>query len=164
MQTIIAHPNFEYLADEISIEDLIHTISGIEVLSNIELLFEFYEVYKNNTSKEVQQDFEQFGNWAKMLLQDFNEIDRYLLKPEHVFDYLKNIDDITYRIDKLLLHKYLGIPMFFIILLIIFTDFPKVAFFSCIRLLRILIFVKISSSIIKNTIKCPFFIIASIPF
>jgi len=29
-------------------------------------------------------------------LQDFNEIDRYLLKPSHVFDYLKNIDDINH--------------------------------------------------------------------
>src|SRR5690606_21437520 len=32
----------------------------------------------------------------KMLLQDFNEIDRYLLKPQHVFNYLKDIDDINH--------------------------------------------------------------------
>lgn len=80
----------------ISIEELISKMSEVDVLSNIELLFEFYEVYKSNTPKDAQQDFEQFGNWAKMLLQDFNEIDRYLLKPEHVFDYLKDIDDINH--------------------------------------------------------------------
>ena len=97
LEAFKTHSNQTFFAPEIiSIEDLIHTISGIEVLSNIELLFEFYEVYKKNTSKEIQQDFEQFGSWAKMLLQDFNEIDRYLLKPEHVFDYLKNIDDINH--------------------------------------------------------------------
>ena len=57
---------------------------------------DFYEVYKEITPQNAQQDFEQFSNWAKMLLQDFNEIDRYLLKPSHVFDYLKNIDDINH--------------------------------------------------------------------
>ncbi len=80
----------------ISIEDLITKISKMNTLSGVEQLFEFYEVYKEITPKNVQQDFEQFSNWAKMLLQDFNEIDRYLLKPSHVFDYLKNIDDINH--------------------------------------------------------------------
>ncbi|HUH26262.1 MAG TPA: hypothetical protein VLY87_06515, partial [Flavobacterium sp.] len=47
----------------ISIEELISNISEVDVLSNIELLFEFYEVYKKNTPKDAQQDFEQFGNW-----------------------------------------------------------------------------------------------------
>jgi len=80
----------------ISIEDLITKISKMNTLSGVEQLFEFYEVYKEITPQNAQQDFEQFSNWAKMLLQDFNEIDRYLLKPSHVFDYLKNIDDINH--------------------------------------------------------------------
>lgn len=80
----------------ISIEELITRISKMNALSGVEQLFEFYEVYKEITPKDAQQDFEQFSNWAKMLLQDFNEIDRYLLKPNHVFDYLKNIDDINH--------------------------------------------------------------------
>lgn len=80
----------------ISIEDLISDVSKLNALESIELLFEFYEVYKKITPIEVQQDFDQFSNWAKVLLQDFNEIDRYLLKPSHVFEYLKNIDDINH--------------------------------------------------------------------
>lgn len=80
----------------ISIEDFIGKIAKMDVITAIEQLFEFYEVYKEITPKDVQQDFEQFGNWAKMLLQDFNEIDRYLLKPSHVFGYLKDIDDINH--------------------------------------------------------------------
>lgn len=80
----------------ISIEDFIGTIARMDAITAIEQLFEFYEVYKEITPEEAQQDFEQFGNWAKMLLQDFNEIDRYLLKPSHVFGYLKDIDDINH--------------------------------------------------------------------
>ena len=80
----------------ISIEEFIYEIAKIKSIDNIELLFCFYEVYKKLTPKENVQDFETFSNWAKMLLGDFNEIDRYLLKPEHVFSYLKDIEDIKH--------------------------------------------------------------------
>ncbi len=57
-------------------------------------MFEFYEVYLSITDKKNQQEFELFANWAKTLLQDFNEIDRYLLDPIHILSYLKDIEDI----------------------------------------------------------------------
>ena len=78
----------------IAIEDLIQEISNIRTIDPIELLFEFYEVYLSITDKKNQQEFELFANWAKTLLQDFNEIDRYLLEPNHVLSYLKDIEDI----------------------------------------------------------------------
>ena len=83
------------LAPEIiSIEDFIQEIAAIRTIDPIELLFEFYEVYLSVTEKSNQQSFELFANWAKTLLQDFNEIDRYLLDPTHVLSYLKDIEDI----------------------------------------------------------------------
>ena len=63
----------------ISIEDFIQEISAIRSIDSIELVFEFYEVYLKLTDIKSQQSFDLFANWAKMLLQDFNEIDRYLL-------------------------------------------------------------------------------------
>ena len=78
----------------ISIEDFVQNIAGIRTVDPIELLFEFYEVYLSITDKANQQSFELFANWAKTLLQDFNEIDRYLLDPYHVLSYLKDIEDI----------------------------------------------------------------------
>lgn len=80
----------------VSIEDFIQDVAGIRTCDNIELLFEFYEVYLEVTPAEKQQTFELFANWAKTLLQDFNEIDRYLLKPGHIFSYLKDIEDIKH--------------------------------------------------------------------
>src|SRR6218665_3909200 len=83
------------IAPEItSIEDFVQDIAGIRSIDPIELLFEFYEVYLSITEKKNQQSFELFANWAKTLLQDFNEIDRYLLDPLHVLSYLKDIEDI----------------------------------------------------------------------
>ena len=78
----------------IAIEDFIQEISNIRNVDSIELLFEFYQVYLSITEKKNQQEFELFANWAKTLLQDFNEIDRYLLNPDHVLSYLKDIEDI----------------------------------------------------------------------
>jgi len=78
----------------VSIEEFIQDISGIRTIDPIELLFEFYEVYLSVTEIKNQQSFELFANWAKTLLQDFNEIDRYLLDPLHVLSYLKDIEDI----------------------------------------------------------------------
>lgn len=76
----------------VSVEDFVQEISGVRSIDNIELLFEFFEVYSSLTISDRRQDFEQFANWAKILLQDFNEIDRYLINPDYVFSYLKDIE------------------------------------------------------------------------
>ena len=78
----------------ISIEEFIQEVASVRSVDPIELLFEFYEVYLSITGKSGQKSFEVFANWAKTLLQDFNEIDRYLLDPSHVLSYLKDIEDI----------------------------------------------------------------------
>lgn len=80
----------------ISIEDFIQDIAGIRSIDSVELLFEFYNVYLSVTEKEQQESFESFANWAKTLLQDFNEIDRYLLEPNKILKYLENIKEIEH--------------------------------------------------------------------
>lgn len=89
-------PGTLFAPEIVSIEDFIQDVAGIRTCDNIELLFEFYDVYLEVTPPEKQQSFELFANWAKTLIQDFNEIDRYLLKPSHIFSYLKDIEDIKH--------------------------------------------------------------------
>ncbi|GAB3709370.1 PD-(D/E)XK nuclease family protein [Flavobacterium koreense] len=95
----------------ISIEDFVQDIAGIRSIDSVELLFEFYNVYLSVTEKD-QESFETFANWAKTLLQDFNEIDRYLLEPDKILKYLENIKEVEHwavDIDKRtdLIDKYL---------------------------------------------------------
>lgn len=80
----------------ISIENFIQDIAGIRSIDSVELLFEFYNVYLSVTEKDQQESFESFANWAKTLLQDFNEIDRYLLEPDKILKYLENIKEIEH--------------------------------------------------------------------
>lgn len=75
----------------ISIEELIQEISGLRSVDSIEVIFEFYEVYLRQTKTDEQQTFDLFSNWAKTAIQDFNEIDRYLIAPNKVFTYLSEI-------------------------------------------------------------------------
>ena len=88
-------PNTIFAPEIISIEDFVQDISGIHSIDNVELLFEFYSVYLEITTTD-QDTFEIFANWAKTLLQDFNEIDRYLLEPDKVLKYLENIKEIEH--------------------------------------------------------------------
>lgn len=80
----------------ISIEDFVQEISGIRSVDSVELLFEFYEVYCAVEQNNQLDEFENFANWAKTLLQDFNEIDRYLLDPDKILKYLENIKEIEH--------------------------------------------------------------------
>ena len=79
----------------ISIEDFVQDLAGIRSIDSVELLFEFYAIYLEITEKD-KEPFETFANWAKTLLQDFNEIDRYLLEPDKVLKYLENIKEIEH--------------------------------------------------------------------
>lgn len=79
----------------ISIEDFIQKMAGIRSVDTIELLFEFYQLYLEIESEDPDS-FEVFANWAKTLLQDFNEIDRYLLHPDKILKYLENIKELEH--------------------------------------------------------------------
>ena len=63
----------------ISIEDFIETLAGLQTADSITQLFEFYEVYCQQSSSP--QSFELFANWAKTLLQDFNDLVQQLPAP-----------------------------------------------------------------------------------
>ena len=79
-----------------SIEEFIEELSQLKKIPNTELLFEFYNIYRAQTPKEQTEPFESFSKWAQMLLQDFNEIDRYLINPKTIFGYLSAIKEINH--------------------------------------------------------------------
>ncbi|OUR93165.1 hypothetical protein A9Q87_05625 [Flavobacteriales bacterium 34_180_T64] len=78
----------------LSIEEFIESLSDVQYATNTELLFEFYQVYLSNTPKDQQDGFDTFSKWAQILIQDFNEIDRYLIPPNSIFEYLSAIKHI----------------------------------------------------------------------
>ncbi|WP_445737928.1 PD-(D/E)XK nuclease family protein [Mariniflexile sp.] len=80
----------------ISIEEFVEELSQLKTISNTELLFQFYSTYKQLTKDSGPDSFETFSKWAQILLQDFNEIDRYLIPQKKIFEYLSAIQDLNH--------------------------------------------------------------------
>ncbi|MGA1225791.1 MAG: PD-(D/E)XK nuclease family protein [Tamlana sp.] len=78
----------------VSIEEFVEDLSQLKTISNTELLFEFYSTYLDLTEENNRDSFESFSKWAQILLQDFNEVDRYLIPQEKIFSYLSAIREI----------------------------------------------------------------------
>jgi len=85
-----------FIPEILSVETFVETLSELKYSNSIELLFEFYNVYLKITPKEQQEPFDRFSKWAQILLQDFNEIDRYLIPHNNIFDYLSAIKEINH--------------------------------------------------------------------
>ncbi len=75
------------------IEAFIGHISQLTGTSNTELLFDLYTIYQQSSLKN-KDDFHAFTKWANTLLADFDEIDRYLIDPHAIFDYLTEVKKI----------------------------------------------------------------------
>lgn len=80
----------------ISIEEFVEELAELKSITNTELLFEFYNSYLALTPIAEQEPFEAFSKWAQILLQDFNEIDRYLISQENIFGYLSAIKELDH--------------------------------------------------------------------
>lgn len=75
----------------LSIEEFVEELSNLKIIDNTELLFKSYEAYLNTSAITDKDDFETYSTWATTLLNDFNEIDRYLVEPKPFFSYLASI-------------------------------------------------------------------------
>lgn len=86
-----------FLPKILSIETFVESLSGLQQASNTVLLFELYQTYTEHTPEEDLEPFENFSKWGQLLLQDFNELDRFLVAPDNVFDYLSNIKELEHN-------------------------------------------------------------------
>lgn len=76
-----------------TITDFISSITGSNEASRIELLFTLYEEY-SKLSNEVA-DFDQFVFWGDMIINDFNDVDKYLADARQLFTNVKEIKEIN---------------------------------------------------------------------
>jgi CRISPR/Cas system-associated exonuclease Cas4 (RecB family) len=70
-----------------SIEDFACHISGLSIVDQTTLVFEFYNVYAK-IEGSAAQPFDDFMNWAQILLKDYNDSDINLVDTEKLFKYL----------------------------------------------------------------------------
>lgn len=78
-----------------SVESFVEDISGMRYATSTKLMFSLYEAYLEQEGFE-KDSFYDFAKWGRMLLQDFNELDRYLVDTADFFNYLGSIQEIRH--------------------------------------------------------------------
>jgi hypothetical protein len=76
-----------------TVNDLFGSYSSLQTASAERLLFELYKVYRK--VKKSPESFDEFYFWGDMLLDDFDDIDKYLVNARVLFSNvldIKNID------------------------------------------------------------------------
>ena len=89
----------KYLSSEISgpvwspsimtINELFRTFSKLKVAENELLLFELYKVYRK--IKIYPESFDEFFFWGDMLINDFDDIDKYLVNAPILFTNIRDV-------------------------------------------------------------------------
>lgn len=79
-----------WLPTIISAEEFISEISGLKSIEEIDLLCFLYQSY-SACYGEKAEPFDSFARWGQLILQDFNEIDRYLADSEQLYENLREI-------------------------------------------------------------------------
>lgn len=77
----------------LTINDLFSSYSSLQTAGNEVLLFELYKVYRN--LKRPAESFDEFYYWGDMILNDFDDVDKYLVDASVLFQNvldIKNID------------------------------------------------------------------------
>lgn len=83
----------------VGIEDFIKNLSNLKPADKLELIFELYQVFiKLNKSSE---NFDKFFYWGNIMLQDFDELDKFLVDPELLFKNLIHVKNLENNIDYL---------------------------------------------------------------
>ena len=78
-----------FLPEILTIEQFLERVSKLKKAETLPLLFDFYTIYKNVVVDPVA--FDNFSSWAITVIQDFNEIDQYLINTDDLFIYLRDI-------------------------------------------------------------------------
>jgi ATP-dependent helicase/nuclease subunit B len=77
----------------ISAEDFIAELAGTQNMEDVDLTCRLYESYCL-VYGEKAEPFDSFAKWGNLILQDFNEIDRYLVDAKALYSNLKEIKEI----------------------------------------------------------------------
>lgn len=78
----------------LTINDLFMQLSGKHPADKIQMLFRLYELYKQRSGSS--ESFDEFIYWGEMLLNDFYDIDKYMVDARMLFrnvSDLKSLDD-----------------------------------------------------------------------
>ncbi len=76
----------------LTINQLFQQFTNLQPADNIDLLFRLYHIYLEE--RQINESFDDFLFWGKMMLSDFNEVDQHLIDAAQLFTNLQNLKEI----------------------------------------------------------------------
>lgn len=64
------------------------------VIDRTRLLFHLYNIFKEDPADPENESFDAFMSWGQLLLNDFDEIERYMVDPKQLFRNLRDIREL----------------------------------------------------------------------
>jgi len=93
-----------WLPQMLSIEEAMTQWSGIQLVDNIDMLFELISI--NAEIQQTDTDISLFGSMAVQMAKDFDEIDQYDVDADHLFSFVYEEKKIgTWRLDEAITQK-----------------------------------------------------------
>ena len=83
----------------LTINELISQVSGLQISDQINLILSLHRIYVRETGH--QEGLDDFFFWGEVLLNDFNDIDKYLLDAGDLFQNISDLKEIESRFDYL---------------------------------------------------------------
>ncbi|WP_372774129.1 PD-(D/E)XK nuclease family protein [Mangrovibacterium sp.] len=94
----------------ITINQLVSDLSGLQISDHISQILTLHQIYKDETGHEEELD--DFFFWGEILLNDFNDMDKYLLHADDLFRNISDLKEIESRFDYLTAEQKQAIEKF----------------------------------------------------
>ncbi len=79
-----------------SINDFVFKFSGLRSENKLRLIF---RLYKAQLTEGIQEDFDKFYDWGRILLNDFNEIDKALINTDKIFKVVTDFKNLEANLE-----------------------------------------------------------------
>ena len=96
--------------ETITIDELVSRMTGMQISDQINLILLLHQVYSSET--EHQESLDDFFFWGEILLNDFNDIDKYRLDAKDLFQNIADIKEVESRFDYLSAEQKKAIELF----------------------------------------------------
>jgi len=83
----------------ITIDELISQLSGMQISDQISLILCLHRIYMQETAH--MEELDAFYFWGEILLNDFNDVDKYLLDAHDLFRNISDLNEIENQFDYL---------------------------------------------------------------
>ncbi len=94
----------------ITLSDFVGNLSGKHKADNITLIFKLFNIYRKHVNTE--ETFDDFFFWGEMLLNDFDDIDKYLVDADDLFQNIFSLKEIDAKFNYLTEEQLEVIKMF----------------------------------------------------